>query len=70
MSFQGLSIAIETVEIVKELVEIGLNEICNTFPILLPRTCFSIKLNLDRYKVYLACLLFNFYIFIKYLRFL
>ena len=70
MSFQGLSIAIKTMEIVKELVEIGLNEICDTFSILLPRTCFSIKSNLDRYKVHSACLLFNFYTFIKYLRFL
>jgi len=29
-SFKGLSRAIETVEIIKELVEIGLNEVCNT----------------------------------------
>ena len=40
------------------------------FPILLPRTCFNIKLNLDRYNAYLVCLLFNFCAFIKYLRFL
>jgi len=30
MSFQGLSIAIETVGIVEKLVEIWLNEVCNT----------------------------------------
>ena len=29
-SFKGLSRAIETVKIIKELVEIGLNEVCNT----------------------------------------
>ena len=42
----------------------------STFSILLPRTCFSIKSNLDRYRTYLACLLFNFCVFIKYSRFL
>jgi len=40
------------------------------FSILLSRICFSIKLNLDRYRAHLACLLFNFCAFIKYLRFL
>ena len=36
-SFQGLSVAIETVRIVKELMEIWLNEVCDnaTFPHLL-----------------------------------
>jgi len=29
-SFQGLSGAIETIEIVKELIEIGLNKVCDT----------------------------------------
>ena len=29
-SFQGLSVAIETVRIVKELMEIWLNEVCDT----------------------------------------
>ena len=42
----------------------------SAFPILLPRTCFSIKSNLDRYNVHLACLLFNFCTFMKYSRFL
>ena len=42
----------------------------STFPILLPGTCLSIKSNLDRYRAYLACLLFNFYVFMKYSRFL
>ena len=42
----------------------------STFPILLLGTCFSIKSNLNRYNAYLACLLFNFYAFIKYSRFL
>ena len=42
----------------------------STFPILLLGICLSIKSNLDRYRVYLACLLFNFCTFIKYLRFL
>ena len=41
-----------------------------TFSILLSRTYFNVKLNLDRYNIYLACLLFNFCTFIKYLRFL
>ena len=40
------------------------------FSILLPRTCFSVKSNLDRYRAYLACLLFNFCTFMKYSRFL
>ena len=30
-SFQGFSVAIETVRIVEELVEIWLNEVCNTY---------------------------------------
>ena len=30
------------------------------FPILLPRTCFNIKLNLDRHNVHLTCFQFNF----------
>ena len=42
----------------------------STFPILLPRTCLSIKSNLDRYRAHLACLLFNFCAFMKYSRFL
>ena len=40
------------------------------FPILLSGTCFSIKSNCNKYKAYLACLLFNFCTFIKYSRFL
>ena len=40
------------------------------FSILFSRICFSIKLNLDRYRVYLTCLLFNFCAFMKYSRFL
>ena len=40
------------------------------FPILLPRTCLSVKSNLNRYRAYFACFLFNFCIFIKYLKFL
>ena len=42
----------------------------SVFPILLPGTCFNVKSNLDRYKAYLACLLFNFCTFMKYSRFL
>jgi len=42
----------------------------SVFPILLPRMCFNVKSNLDRYNAYLACLQFNFCIFIKYSRFL
>ena len=42
----------------------------SAFPILLSGTCFSIKSNLDRYKAHLAYFLFNFCIFMKYLRFL
>jgi len=42
----------------------------SAFSILLPRTCFKVKLKQDRYRVYLACLLFNFCTFIKYSRFL
>ena len=40
------------------------------FPILLPRTYFSLKSNLDRYNAYLACLWFSFCTFTKYSRFL
>ena len=40
------------------------------FPILLPRICFSIKSNLDKYRIHLTCFLFNFCTFMKYLRFL
>ena len=42
----------------------------STFSILLSRICFSIKSNLDRYRAHLACLLFNFCVFMKYSRFL
>ena len=42
----------------------------SVFPILLPRICLSVKSNLNRYRVYLTCLLFNFYTFMKYSRFL
>ena len=42
----------------------------SAFPILLPETCLSIKSNLDRYRAHLTCLLFNFYAFMKYSRFL
>ena len=40
------------------------------FLILLSGTYFSIKLNLNKYRAYLACLLFNFCAFMKYSRFL
>ena len=42
----------------------------SAFPVLLPRTCFNVKSNLDRYNAHLACLQFNFCTFIKYSRFL
>ena len=42
----------------------------STFSILLSRIYLSAKSNLDRYRVYFACLLFNFCAFIKYSRFL
>ena len=42
----------------------------SAFPILLPKTCFNIKSNLDRYSAHLTYLQFNFCAFIKYLRFL
>ena len=38
--------------------------------ILLSNTCFSIKSNLDRYNAYFACLWFNFWLLMKYSRFL
>ena len=41
-----------------------------TFPILFPRTFFSIKSNLDIFRAHLACYLFNFCAFIKYSSFL
>ena len=40
------------------------------FFILFSRICFKVKLNHDRYNVYLACLWFNFWLVIKYYRFL
>ena len=39
-------------------------------PILLPGICFRWKSNLDRYRAHCACLLFNFWLLIKYSRFL
>ena len=42
----------------------------SAFPILLPRICFSVKSNLDRYNTHLACLWFSFCTFMKYSRFL
>ena len=42
----------------------------SVFSILLPRTCFNVKSNLDMYNAHLACLQFNFCTFIKYMRFL
>ena len=41
-----------------------------TFPIFVSGTCFKVKLNLYRYNVQWACLLFNFCAFIKYFKFL
>jgi len=53
-SFQGLSIAIETVRIVKELVEIWLNEVCDILSslscmLLLP--IFSVLLTLPLFRL-------------------
>ena len=42
----------------------------SAFSILLSGICLSIKSNLNKYRAYLACLLFNFCTFMKYLRFL
>ena len=42
----------------------------SAFSILLLDTCFRIKSNLDKYSAYLACRLFNFWLLIKYSRFL
>jgi len=42
----------------------------SAFLILLPRTCFSVKLNLDKYRTHFACLLFNFCTVMKYSIFL
>ena len=42
----------------------------SVFPMLFPGTCFSAKLNCNRYRAYLACLWFNFWFVIKYWRFL
>ena len=39
-------------------------------PILLPGTCFRWKSNLDRYRAHCACLLFSFWLFMEYSRFL
>ena len=40
------------------------------FPILFPGICFSTKLNCNRYRAHLTCLRFNFWLVIKYWRFL
>ena len=42
----------------------------SAFPILFPIMCFNTKLNLDRYNIHQACLQFNFWLLIKYCRFL
>ena len=42
----------------------------SAFPMLFPGTCFNVKLNCDRYRAYLTCLQFNFWLVIKYWRFL
>ena len=42
----------------------------STFPMLFPGTCFNPKLNYDRYRAHFACLQFNFWLVIKYWRFL
>ena len=39
-------------------------------PILFPSICFRWKSNLNRYKAHCACLLFDFWLLMKYLRFL
>jgi len=46
-SFQGLSIAIETVRIVEELVEIWPNEVCDTLPLIM-----ELINNIDSKKVF------------------
>ena len=42
----------------------------SAFPMLFSRMCLRMKSNRDRYNVYLACLLFCFWLIIKYWRFL
>ena len=42
----------------------------SAYPILLSGTCFRWKLNLNRYRAHHACLLFNFWLLMKYSRFL
>ena len=42
----------------------------SVFPIFTSGTYFKVKLNLDKYKVYQACLRFNFCTFMKYSKFL
>ena len=42
----------------------------SAFSMLFPGTCFNVKLNCDRYRAYLTCLWFNFWLIIKYWRFL
>jgi len=39
-------------------------------PIFVPSTYFKMKSNLNKYNIYLVCLQFNFYTFIKYSKFL
>ena len=39
-------------------------------PILLPEICFNTKSNLDRYRAHRICLWFNFWLLMKYSRFL
>jgi len=46
-SFQGLSVAIETVRIVEELVEIWPNEVCDTLPLIM-----KLINNIDSKKVF------------------
>ena len=50
--------------------QLGLLLSLSVFFMLFPGTCFNVKLNRDRYKAHLACLQFNFWLVIKYWRFL
>jgi len=67
-SYSGLTNILSLLSLSTPTSKSGLLLRLSAFLILLPGTCFSVKSNLDRYRVHLTCLLFNFYVFIKYSR--
>ena len=69
-SYSGYTNVLSLLSLFTSTFQSGLLLKLSTFSILLPETCFSVKLNFDRQYIYYTCFLFNFCAFMKYFKFL